>query len=121
MRFRVRDSLRYGKAAAIASNPLAEALGFRSVRDLQKQIERERASGAVRLMALSSLWESQIGCPFYRNDEKRKIVCEGVGEAEAIELRFRYTQERNKQIRLFCAGCYERCEIFRMVSEKYDD
>lgn len=72
-------------------------------------------------MALSSLWESQIGCPFYRNDEKRKIVCEGVGEAEAIELRFRYTQERNKQIRLFCAGCYERCEIFRMVSEKYAD
>ena len=121
MRFRVRDSLRYGKAAAIASNPLAEALGFRSVRDLQKQIERERASGAVRLMALSSLWESQIGCPFYRSDEKRKIVCEGVGEAEAIVLRFRYTQERNKQIRLFCGGCYERCEIFRMVSEKYDD
>ena len=121
MRFRVRDSLRYRKAAAIASNPLAEALGFRSVRDLQKQIERERASGAVRLMALSSLWESQIGCPFYRSDEKRKIVCEGVGEAEAIVLRFRYTQERNKQIRLFCAGCYERCEIFRMVSEKYDD
>ena len=121
MRFRVRDSLRYGKAAAIASNPLAEALGFRSVRDLQKQIERERASGAVRLMALSSLWESQIGCPFYRSDEKRKIVCEGVGEAEAIVLRFRYTQERDKQIRLFCAGCYERCEIFRMVSEKYDD
>ena len=121
MRFRVRDSLRYGKAAAIASKPLAEALGFRSVRDLQKQIERERASGAVRLMALSSLWESQIGCPFYRSDEKRKIVCEGVGEAEAIVLRFRYTQERNKQIRLFCAGCYERCEIFRMVSEKYDD
>ena len=49
MRFRVRDSLRYGKAAAIASKPLAEALGFRSVRDLQKQIEKERAAGAVIL------------------------------------------------------------------------
>ena len=49
MRFRVRDSLRYGKAAAIASKPLAEALGFQSVRDLQKQIERERAAGAVIL------------------------------------------------------------------------
>ena len=49
MRFRVRDSLRYGKEAAIASKPLAEALGFQSVRDLQKQIERERAAGAVIL------------------------------------------------------------------------
>ena len=49
MQFQVRDSLRYGKDAAIASKPLAEALGFRSVRDLQKQIEKERAAGAVIL------------------------------------------------------------------------
>ena len=49
MRFVVRDSLRYGKAEAIASKPLAEALGFRSVRELQKQIERERSAGAVIL------------------------------------------------------------------------
>ena len=49
MRFRVRDALRYGKDAAIASKPLSEALGFRSVRDLQKQIEKERAAGAVIL------------------------------------------------------------------------
>ena len=49
MKFMVRDSLRLGRAAAIASKPLAEALGFRSVRDLQKQVERERAAGAVIL------------------------------------------------------------------------
>lgn len=49
MQFLVRDSLRYGKAAAIASKPLAEALGFRSVRELQKQIERERSAGVVIL------------------------------------------------------------------------
>lgn len=49
MQFLVRDSLRYGRAAAIASKPLAQALGFRSVRELQKQIERERAAGAVIL------------------------------------------------------------------------
>ena len=49
MRFIVRDSLRYGKAEAIASKPLAETLGFRSVRELQKQIERERSAGAVIL------------------------------------------------------------------------
>ena len=70
---------------------------------------------------MSSLWESQIGCPFYRNDERNKVICEGCGEAEAIVLCFRYTQERNKQIRLFCAGCYEKCEVYRMISEKYAD
>ncbi len=49
MEFPVRDSLRYGRECAIASKPLAKALGFQSVRDLQKQIERERAAGAVIL------------------------------------------------------------------------
>lgn len=49
MRFLVRDSLRYGKDGAIASKTLAKALGFRSVRELQKQIERERSAGAVIL------------------------------------------------------------------------
>ncbi len=49
MEFPVRDSLRYGRECAIASKLLAKALGFQSVRDLQKQIERERAAGAVIL------------------------------------------------------------------------
>ena len=46
---KVRDSLHYGRGNAIPSKVLAEALGYQSVRDLQKQIERERAAGAVIL------------------------------------------------------------------------
>lgn len=46
---KVRDSLHFGRDNAISSRDLAEALGFQSVRDLQKQIERERAAGAVIL------------------------------------------------------------------------
>ena len=48
-RKRVFDALRYGRQNAIASETLAQALGFRSVRELQKQVERERAAGAVIL------------------------------------------------------------------------
>lgn len=49
MRMNVRDSLPFGRENAIPSKDLAEALGFQTVRDLQKAIERERASGAVIL------------------------------------------------------------------------
>lgn len=49
MKFRVRDSLLFGRESAIPSKQLADALGFRSVRDLQKAIEAERAAGAVIL------------------------------------------------------------------------
>lgn len=46
---KIFDHLNYGKENAIPSKILAKALGFRTVRDLQKQIERERAAGAVIL------------------------------------------------------------------------
>lgn len=46
---KVRDSLQYGRDNAIPSKILAETLGYQSIRDLQKQIERERAAGAVIL------------------------------------------------------------------------
>ena len=46
---KVFDSLHYGKENAIPSKTLAKALGLQTVRDLQKQIERERAAGAVIL------------------------------------------------------------------------
>lgn len=49
MKFRVRDSLGNGKENAIPSKVLAEHLGFRSVRELQKAVEAERAAGAVIL------------------------------------------------------------------------
>ena len=46
---KVHDALRYGRANAIPSKALAESLGFRSVRELQKAVELERAAGAVIL------------------------------------------------------------------------
>ena len=49
MKLAVYDYLHYGKENAIRSKDLAKALGFRSVRNLQKQIELERAAGAVIL------------------------------------------------------------------------
>lgn len=46
---KVYGSLRYGRENAIPTKVLAKAMGFQTVRDLQKQIERERAAGAVIL------------------------------------------------------------------------
>lgn len=49
MKMKVQGALRYGKGNAIPSKVLAEALGFHSVRELQKVVEAERAAGAVIL------------------------------------------------------------------------
>lgn len=49
MNFPVRDFLRFGRENAIASKRLAATLGFSTVRDLQAEVARERAAGAVIL------------------------------------------------------------------------
>lgn len=70
MKYRVRDALFYGRTNAIPSKTLAESLGFRSVRELQKAVESERAAGAVILC------DSQ-GAGYYLSDnpgELRRFV-----------------------------------------------
>lgn len=47
VKFRVKDALLFGKENAIPSKQLAQILGFRSVRELQKAVELERLAGAV--------------------------------------------------------------------------
>ena len=45
----VYEQLTYGRENAVKSAELAKRLGFKTVRDLQKQIEAERAAGYVIL------------------------------------------------------------------------
>lgn len=63
---KVYDSLRYGRGSAIPSKVLAQALGFATVRDLQREIERERAAGAVILSDPS-------GGGYYRSEDPEEL------------------------------------------------
>lgn len=74
MEMKVYEYLHYGKDQAIQTKDLAMALGFKTVRDLQKQIERERAAGAVIL-------SDSHGAGYYLSDDP-------------VELR-RFTQTLN--------------------------
>lgn len=49
MKTKVYQALGYGRGNAIRSPALAKQLGYRSVRELQKQVEVERAAGYVIL------------------------------------------------------------------------
>ena len=52
---KITDYLPTGKENAIPSKTLAEILGFDTVRELQKAIERERQAGAVILSTCTCL------------------------------------------------------------------
>lgn len=64
---KVYDSLHYGRGNAIPSKVLAEALGFKYIRDLQRQIEAERAAGAVIL-------SDPCGGGYYLSDDPAELL-----------------------------------------------
>ena len=66
MRIRVYDALHYGRSNAIPSKKLADMLGFKSVRDLQKAVEAERAAGAVIL-------SDPCGGGYYLSDDPSEL------------------------------------------------
>ena len=61
-------------------------------------------------------------CPFYKSDEdqKKRICCEGIVEESTLALTFLRKNAYKKQLEVFCCEHYKKCEIYRMLMEKYE-
>lgn len=67
-------------------------------------------------------WQNpDAGCPYYLGDEKKEIQCEGLESRSKIALRYERQDEKRRQMREFCCKCWERCEIYRMLSAMYEE
>ena len=66
MKAKVYQALSYGRNNAIKSQTLAKILGYRSVRELQKQVEAERAAGYVILC-------DSHGAGYYLSDDPAEL------------------------------------------------
>ena len=67
MKTKVFQALTYGRGNAIKSRVLAELLGYKSVRELQKQVEAERAAGYVILC-------DSNGAGYYLSDDPAELA-----------------------------------------------
>ena len=67
MKTKVFQALSYGRGNAIKSRVLAELLGYKSVRELQKQVEVERAAGYVILC-------DSHGAGYYLSDDPAELA-----------------------------------------------
>ena len=61
-------------------------------------------------------------CPFYQYDDgKHNIICEGITDGSTLILKFRKKKDYDIQIDVFCCEHYKKCEVYRMLMEKYED
>lgn len=63
-----------------------------------------------------------VQCPFYKEDDgKYSIVCEGFGDARYLKQVYRTKAQYNLQISVFCCEHYKKCEVYKLLMEKYDE
>lgn len=74
-------------------------------------------------MASGSYRQVDVRCPFYKSDDGRgRITCEGLIDQSSLTLSYRQRGDYEIQIGVFCSGCYDRCEVYRMLMEnKYEE
>lgn len=72
-----------------------------------------------------SSWKgrSDAQCPFFRSDvgNKKRIICEGIVDNSTLALTFDRKKDYDTQLRVFCCEHYKKCEVYRMLMEKYEE
>lgn len=73
-------------------------------------------------MSSGSYRQVDVRCPFYRSDDgRRRIICEGIIAGSSLSQTYKRKADFETQLRVFCCEHYRKCEICRILMEKYDE
>ena len=73
-------------------------------------------------MPSGSYKQIDVKCPFYKFDDgKRRITCEGIIDDSSLALIFHNKHDYEMQFDTFCCELYKKCEIYRLLMDKYDE
>ena len=73
-------------------------------------------------MPSGSYMQVYVRCPFYKFDDgNRRITCEGIIEDSSLALIYHNKQDWETQITTFCCEHYKKCEVYRLLIDKYDE
>ena len=64
-----------------------------------------------------------VKCPFYRNHDANRIVCEGLCKGNTINLVYESQAEKKAYMKEVCnsiLGCRD-CPVYIMLDQKYEE
>ena len=71
-------------------------------------------------MPSGSYKQADVQCPFYKHDDGRnRITCEGLVDNSSLVLTYLRKRDLQAQMDIFCCDHYLKCEVNRMLMEKY--
>lgn len=72
-----------------------------------------------------SSWKgrSDAQCPFFCSDQgkQKRIICEGIVDKSTLALTFQRKRDYDTQLSVFCCEHYKKCEVYRLLMDKYDE
>ena len=68
-----------------------------------------------------SWFAADAKCPYYQHDNIKEstVTCEGVLPGSSIKHHFGNKQRLTEGVRKYCAGDYEKCPWYTLVSMKW--
>lgn len=73
-------------------------------------------------MPSGSFKQVDVQCPFYKYDDgRRRITCEGLIDKSSIALIYLTRGDYDTQLTAFCCEHYKKCEVYRMLIQKYNE
>lgn len=73
-------------------------------------------------MPSGSYKQIAVQCPFYKYDDgKQRITCEGLVDNSSLALIYSRRNDYETQINVFCCEHYKKCEVYRILMEKYEE
>lgn len=69
-------------------------------------------------MQVSDYKSNLIKCPFYKEETKNTIKCEGVVSV-ALQNNFRGTKDKKVFRKKHCCKDYENCPLYSLINIKY--
>ena len=59
-------------------------------------------------------------CPFYQEEERQKIFCEGVQEGSRLTISFGNVEDKREYCGKWCKGDWARCLVADMLCRKWE-
>lgn len=74
-------------------------------------------------MSSGSYRQVHVICPFYKHDDgNQKVTCTGIiGDNSSTALIFHHKNDYIAQMDIFCCEHYQKCEVYRMLKEIYEE
>ena len=67
--------------------------------------------------------QADAQCPFFKfhEDNKKRIVCEGLVDDSSLALIYRRRKDCYTQLNVFCCEHYKKCEVYSILAAKYEE